>query len=169
MNHDDMLETLEAVQSAELADLSAILVEHAGRFELAGTPDSARLLHGGGEDHILLAVAFDAGSVISFKMIPVALVDDQLRAALDLINRRVFAGAGDLREEQWDAAVLVMAASAAEMPTAEQHYEWAADEGSKITLEEIEAVWKRWAGTGIASWSDLERRVTALYTYRRAM
>ena len=168
MDLSEMRDVLEAIECASLAELPGVLVANAALLALEGSPHPERLLQGDG-DYILLAVAFDATTNIAFELIPVTLVDDRLRAALELITGRVFAGAADLREDQWDAAVLVMAAEAAEMPSATQHHAWAADEGSRITLAEIEQVWDRWNGTGVLAWSQLERRVTACYSYRRAM
>jgi hypothetical protein len=124
-----------------------VLRAHAAALELEGSPGPG-LLRGEGEPHVLIVVFIDAAAIASAVLVPAELVDDRLRAALEAIDGRTFAGGRDLRAAQWDAAVLVMAALAA---------------------EDVAAYWNRWSGHDVRAWSDLDRRTTRVFALRRAM
>lgn len=157
----------EDVSRCSVDNVRTALPAHQTALGLEGTPGA--VFTGVGEDHVLVVVAIDADGVIALSMVPTARVDDRLRAALEGIDGRVFAGAADLKRAQWDSAVLVLSALALEMADADELASWAADDGSSLDAEEIRAVWNRWTGTGVSSWSQLERPVSRVYSLRRAM
>ena len=158
----------EALAGASVDAARAALVEHAPSLGLAGTP-SATLLSGTGADHALVIVANHASTSIELALVPTSLIDEPLRQALGVIDRKVFAGAGDLRPGQWDAAVLVMAALQLEMGNAGELARWAADEGSSLSPAQVEAAWGRWSSAWIVDWAGLDRAVSRVYALSRAM
>ncbi len=167
MGYSEMKDCWEDVSRCSVDNVRTALLAHQAALGLDGAPGA--LFAGAGEDHVLVVVAIDAAGVIALSLVPTARVDDPLRAALEAIDGRVFAGAADLERAQWDAAVLVMSALALEMADADELASWAADEGSSLAAEEVRAVWNRWTGTDVRSWSQLERPVSRVYSLRRAM
>jgi len=146
----------------------AVLRAHAAALELEGSPGPG-LLRGEGEPHALIVAFIDAAAIASAVLVPARLLDDRLRAALETIDGRTFAGGSDLRTAQWDAAVLVMAALALETRDAAELARWARAEGSTLAAEDVAAYWNRWSGLDVRAWSDLDRLTTSVFALRRAM
>jgi hypothetical protein len=168
MSYDTMKRCWEAISDASLENIAATLRDLGADLGLAGTPTSA-LLQGTAAPHVLLAVANDYNADVGLWMIPETAIDQRLRDALLTIGGRTFAGGADLREEQWDAAVLVMAALATECADAAELAAWAEADGATVSADEIASYWNRWGATSVSEWSQLERPVTELHSFRRAM
>lgn len=151
-----------------LADLPAKLRKHADVVRLAGAPGDA-LLQGEGAPHAVLTVFTEdpLGAVVY--VVPTALIDAPLDAALTAIDGRMFGDPGDLKVAQWDGAVLAMSAlGGMELSDAEAMAAWAADGDSSVTAEQIEAYWGRFETLWARTWADLEKKVTRHYRFYRA-
>lgn len=156
----------ESIPSS-IEEMRTLLGAHADSLGLEGSPGP--LLEGEGEPHALLVIAIDSDAILSLAMVPARLVDERLSSALATIDNRTFAGAADLTSEQWDAAVLVLSALALEMSDADELAQWAQDEGSSLSSDDIASYWNRWANTSVSSWTELARSTSAIYSFRRAM
>lgn len=165
MGYADVKKAWEVLYGID--NLVETMVKVPGAFPLKGTPTDTAC-KGDGEPYALIAIAMDDPGIISLNAVPVAKIDDALKHAFETIDRRTFANAGDLSEEQWDAAVLAMSSLAFEMGNAEDMIGWAADEGSTVDPDAIRAVWGTLSGGYVNSWADLEKRATVLYRFRRA-
>jgi hypothetical protein len=166
MGHAEMRDAWEALDTT-VEQLPIALREHSTLFGLQGEP-TEHLLAGPGEPHALLAIAMDGAGIVALSVIPLAKLDDRLATAFATIDGRTFAGAADLTTEQWDAAVLVMAALAHDFNNVEDFTSYAQDEGATVSADDLAAYWQKLAGTGTSTWADLERPITRSYRFRRA-
>ena len=168
MGYAEMSDCWDVIAGDSVGAVRDAMLEHHAAFELDGEPGEA-LFRDSGDAQVLIIVAIDAAGALALALVPATAIDEPLAQALRTIDGRTFAGAADLDDEQWDAAVLVMAALALEMRDADDLARWAADEGSSLTADDVRAVWNRWSGTSVDRWSQLDRAVSHIYSFRRAM
>jgi hypothetical protein len=168
MSYTTMRRCWDALREATLDNIDATLRDLGADLGMTGSPSGA-LLHGVGEPHFLLAVANDYSAEMGLWMIPESSIDDRLRDALATINGCTFAGSADLAEEEWDAAVLVMAALAYEWGDPAELITWTTTDESSVTPDEIRSYWNRWGRAAVSKWSELDRPVSTLRTFHRAM
>jgi len=162
IDYFELWEELDALPRDDWEALGALLRRGGDALSVA-VNDSA--FTGEASDDVLLAIFDDGAMAASLCLLAPERVTPTLREALAALDGRVFAGRGDLRPSQWDAAVRVNAALGYPGPRPDP----LAAEGSRVTPEESAALWERWlAGTDVTSPQQLVRRPSTRFAFRRA-
>jgi hypothetical protein len=166
MGYAEMKECWLDVKRASVGALSEILPDHAEVLGLAGAPGPIGT--GAGEPHVLITCCSDGDAIVALTLLPAAAITPELAAALAAIDGRVFAGSADLDPATWDEAVKVLALLAFEHRTVEQLAQYARDEGSSLSVDDLRPFWNLAAGHAVSAWSQLAVPITHAYSLRRA-
>ncbi len=162
-------EDLEALScDAEPSELQALVVGCADAL-LLPPPSDRTPFTGEATGDALVFLCSDANGFLGIVRVPADRIDDVLRRDLRALHGVTFAGAADLTPELWDSALRVMSALALELRDAEEMAQWARDEGSALTLEDLAPRWERWAGCDVTDWAQLHDRPSIVCALRRAM
>ncbi len=172
MSYDDVCRIWERFDElpfeCSMDALRAILVEESPAL-LLPDPESLIPFTGESTNDVLVFLCSDADGILGLVRVPADRIDACMRADLELMHGRIFAGAADLDRHMWDAAIRIMAALALEMRNVEELADWGQEDGSSITVEELAPLWNLWQGCDVLRWDQLQTRVRGVCAIRRAM
>lgn len=172
MSYDDVCRIWENFDElpfeCSMDALRAIVVEESSFLFLPDADKSVPFI-GESTNDVLVFLCSDADGILGLVRVPADRIDAQMRADLELMHGRIFAGAADLERHMWDAAIRIMAALALEMRNVEELAAWGQDEGSPLTVEDLAPLWNLWQGCDVLRWDQLQTGVRAVCAIRRAM